>query len=94
MDKIVVTRHVNLIKYLQEVEGITATQIITHANEDDVRDKIVIGILPLHLASLATEIWEVPINVPLELRGIELSVEQLKEFAQPMQKYIVRKIDK
>ena len=53
-DTIVVTRHAALVQYLIEQGLVSASvSVITHATPDDVRDKHVIGVLPLSLAASA-----------------------------------------
>lgn len=90
-DFIVVTRHPALVEYLRE-QGVVGmdVRVIEHASPDDVKGRIVIGILPLHLACLAKEVWEIPLTVPAELRGQELTLEQVRRFAnKKIQKYRV-----
>lgn len=82
-EKIVVTRHPALVDYLLEqgVISVGEFRLITHATIDDVAGKDVIGVLPMALASAANTITEVPLMVPQELRGRELSLDQVREFA-------------
>ena len=49
-----------------------------HVTADDVRGRWVIGVFPLHLAAVADRVTTITLNVPQELRGTELSVEQLR----------------
>ena len=90
-DTVVVTRHPALIKFLVE-QGIVneKTPVISHATADDIEGKHVIGVLPMHMAALALTITEVPLNIPAELRGKELSLEQVKKFAGEPVTYSVR----
>ena len=80
--KIIVTRHQSLVQYLHE-EGIISgyEQIVSHADEDTVRDKEVIGVLPLRLAAMAKTVTEVPLALTAEDRGKELPVERIREIA-------------
>ena len=87
---IVVTRHKALVQFLVKRKMIGAnTPIIAHATEKDVRDKDVIGVLPLRLAALAASVTEVPMDIPAELRGQELSLEQVEAFSGEPVKYTV-----
>lgn len=68
---VVVTRHVGLLQYLRE-EGYVEDndEVIPHVdNVEQVADKVVIGNLPLHLASLAYRVVEIPLEIPEDLRG-------------------------
>lgn len=90
---IVVTRHPALVALLIERGLITAdAPVIAHATAADVRDKHVIGVLPLSLASLALSVTEIPLNVPAELLGVELTLEQCREFAGETRTYAIRDI--
>lgn len=93
MKKLVVTRHQGLVDYLKN-EGIIKgdEKIVSHASPEDIRGNIVIGVLPLSLAVLAAEVWEVPLNLPAELRGVELSEAQVRQFAGNLVKYQVKAV--
>jgi putative CRISPR-associated protein (TIGR02620 family) len=88
---VVVTRHPALIRFLVE-QGIVneKTPVISHAKADDIEGKHVIGVLPMHMAALALTITEVPLNIPAELRGKELDLEQVRAFAGEPVTYSVR----
>lgn len=90
---IVITRHAALAEYLTEI-GVIApgARVLAHATEDDVRKRIVVGVLPLHLAALANAVVHVPLDIPAELRGAELTVEQVRAFARPVEVYVVKQI--
>jgi putative CRISPR-associated protein (TIGR02620 family) len=79
---VVITRHNALVQYLVE-EGIVSEEGIAlpHATPEIVKGKDIIGILPLRLASLAKSITEIPLDLPQELRGKELTIEQVREYA-------------
>ena len=83
MGKLVVTRHPALVELLLERGLIKdgSYELIPHATPEDVAGKDVIGVLPMALAALANTITEVPLMVPPELRGQELSLDQVSEFA-------------
>lgn len=77
--EIIVTRHLALVELLAEM-GLVGpdTPVITHATAEDVLGKHVFGVLPLHLAALADLVTEVTLNIPAEMRGVELTLEQLR----------------
>lgn len=91
---LVVTRHPALLTVLIE-RGLvdTNTPIVTHASEDQVRGKHVLGVLPHRLSSLCGLYTELSINVPPEMRGRELTVEQVREYASAPVTYSVAVVD-
>ncbi len=94
MKEIVVTRHPALVELLRERGVVQGTpEVISHATPEAVSGARVIGVLPLHLAALAAEVVSVSVNVPAELRGSELSLEQLREYAGEPETYRVERID-
>ena len=54
--------------------------------------KDVIGILPLNLAAVCTSVTTIPMNLPAELRGVELSLEQVEQHAGTPQKFVVQDV--
>lgn len=93
MEKIIVTRHPALIKYLEEMRIIDGNEkVITHATEEDVRGKDVIGVLPLSLASVANRVTEVTLNLTPEMRGRELTLEEVRSVAGDVTTYTVIKL--
>ncbi len=90
--KIVVTRHKALVEYIRELGLIDdQVKVISHATADDVRDKDVIGILPLSLAAEANSVTEVPLSLTPDMRGKELSLEEVREIAGNPCTYVVKK---
>ncbi len=89
---IIVTRHSGLIDWLA-MRGITG-KVISQATPDDVRGKHVIGVLPLSLASLAIDITTVDYICPFDLRGVDLSSQQLDDFGAMMNTYRVSKVQR
>ena len=90
MKDTVITRHPALVAYLQEIGMVDdGVRVITHATPDDVRDKDVIGVLPLRLAALASSVTEVPLDIPAELRGQELTLDQIRQYAGEPATYVV-----
>lgn len=78
----VITRHASLTQYLMNIVLIddTAT-VLEHASPADIQDKDVIGVLPHSLSVLTKTFTEVPLRLPSELRGKELSVSDLEQYA-------------
>ena len=94
MRKIVITRHKALIAYLKEI-GIIDDNAIIYDHIDDpsvLEGSHVYGVLPNHLACKSKSLTEIPISIPKELRGQELSIEQIREFAQEPVTYEIRKV--
>lgn len=91
---IVVTRHEALVSYLRELGMIDAdTPVIRHARVEDVRGMNVIGVLPFHLAVEAESVTEVTLNVPDRLRGTDLTLKEVRQFARPPVRYKVERLD-
>ena len=87
---IVVTRHPSLVQHLVELGRITTeTPVIAHATEADVAGRHVIGVLPLRLAAHAASVTEVALNVPPELRGKELTLDDVRRYACATNTYTV-----
>ena len=84
------TRHPALVEYLTEQGVVPAgVEVVTHATAEQVRGRHVFGVLPLHLAAEARRVTEVPLHVPAELRGVELTLTQVRQFAGPLTSYVV-----
>jgi len=90
VETVVVTRHPALVEYLRE-EGLISpdVQVIEHATAEDVRGKRVFGILPLHLAVEAEEVVHIPLDLPPEARGRELTIEEVRRYAGAPVTYVV-----
>lgn len=92
MIDIVVTRHPALVEYLQE-KGLVGedVEVLSHVSdpENELRGKIVAGVLPLHLAAHCVAVIEVPLNLTPEDRGKELSLERVREIAGPARAWSV-----
>lgn len=82
MRKIIVARHPALVQYLIE-RGVCpeGTPVVAHATPEVVRHNHVYGVLPLHLAAEAALVTEVPLALTPEDRGVELSIERMREIA-------------
>lgn len=93
MIELIVTRHTGLVEYLIQ-EGLVqeGVEVISHASPEAISGKHVCGVLPHSLSCLCASFTEVPLFLPAELRGKELTVEQVREFAQPISIYQVTKV--
>lgn len=93
---IIVTRHaatINFFKAYLKEKGYDDIEVITHATEEDVRGKDVYGVLPMSLACHANSITELDLSgIPQELRGAELSKEQIEQYGAGCNTYIVQKL--
>lgn len=94
--KVVVTRHAAFVtvcheRGLIEEDGFV---VLAHASPEEIKGKTVITSgLPLHLAALCKSVVTIPLTLPPELRGKELSVEQMREHAGETEKFLVMKVD-
>ena len=93
--KLVVTRHPALVEYLREIGIVLGNaEVIAHASPEMVTGRDVVGILPHSLSCLTKTFTEVPLFVPVELRGIELTLEQVRLYAKPAVTYKVSVVKK
>lgn len=90
--QIVVTRHRALVAYLLDRDIIKEgdIKIIEHADYKDVEGKDVIGVLPLQLASYAKSITEVSLKLTADMRGKELTFDEVEKVADTPVQYVVR----
>ena len=79
---LIVTRHPGLVEYLREIGAADSrTEVVSHATAEVVAGKHVCGVLPHTLSCLCSYFTEVPLNLPPELRGKELTLEQVRQYA-------------
>lgn len=91
---VVVTRHAALIDYLVEINVIPpGTPYITHASPEQLQGHHVIGVLPLHLAACCDRVTEIPLTLPPELRGRELTLDEVRQYAGAPVTYQVRRVE-
>ncbi len=85
IDTVVVTRHKGLVTYLIEERLVsTDVEVLDHVDHpSQIKGKNVIGILPLSLAIHANTVMDIPLNIPKEMRGKELSAEEVRQYAGP-----------
>ena len=91
----VITRHKALLAYLLDKDIIKEGEykLIEHADYKDVEGQDVIGVLPLQLASYAKSVTEVPLKLTPEMRGKELTFEEVEKIAEKPVKYLVREVN-
>jgi len=91
--EVVVTRHPGLLEVLVEKGIATAeTPVVSHEAAEDIRGKHVAGVLPLALAAECASVTEISLNIPAELRGKELSADQVRQFFAGVHVFTVRDI--
>lgn len=92
MDKIIITRHKGLVNYLISRNVVEKdVKVVEHASPEIVEGKHVYGVLPHSLSCLCKSFTEVPLSLPQELRGKELSFEEIEKYAGEPVTYIVRR---
>ena len=91
----VVTRHKALVDYLLDKDIIKEGEfkLIEHADYPEVQGQDVIGVLPLQLSAYAKSITEVPLKLTPEMRGKELTFDEVSKIAEKPVKYIVREVN-
>ena len=97
MTTYIITRHPATVQYLQEVLNVSAC-VITHADDSFFSgltpEDEVIGILPAPLMAQVCSRTKKPfghfeISLPPDLRGKELSLEDLKKLQPRIVRYVV-----
>lgn len=86
--KILVTRHPGLVDYLAQ-KGYTFDKVISHATSEDVLCQEVWGVLPLNLIELTNRFVSVELTIPAELRGVELTAEDIETLNPKLVEYRV-----
>ncbi len=87
---LVVTRHPGLVEYLRNISLIGAdAEVLEHATASDVEYRHVIGVLPHNLSCLTLSFTEVPLNLPADMRGKELTAEDVAQYAGEPVTYVV-----
>ena len=91
MATLIITRHTGLVEFLKEQGYVSKdAEVKTHASAKDVEGKDVWGVLPHNLSCLCNTFSEVPLNLPAELRGVELTKDQVEQYAGTPVTYQVR----
>lgn len=93
-ESLIVTRHAGLARYFVEKGWVPPdTPVLCQAGPQDVRGKNVFGILPLSVASHAETVTSIPLRIPMELRGKELTAEEFDScVVGPPTTYVISKI--
>ncbi len=91
--ELIVTRHMGLLQYLYEIGLCTDNvKVVDRATPELIKGKHVCGVLPHSLSALTASFTEVPLSLPNELRGVELSYEQVKRYAGKPVTYVIKVI--
>jgi len=94
MEKIVVTRHKNLIEYLKQLNLIDDnTKVYSYATKEDISGKHVIGKLPYFMSCFAGKYTEIQLRTPEEKKGKELSLEELEFYAIGYKTYKIEEVE-
>lgn len=94
---LIVTRHAALVTVIIE-RGIAPpdTEVIAHATAEQVRDRHVIGVLPLHLAAECSRVTEIPMALTpadrVAMAAGDLSLERTREVAGAPVTYAVERV--
>ena len=90
---VVVTRHKTLVQHLRETGIIDGeVKVLSHVEDEDVATisgRTVVGVLPMHLAALCGTYICVPLKIPSDLRGKELTLDEVRKFAGEPEYYEV-----
>lgn len=90
---IVVSRWSAMRDYLVETGFVPPdARLVNHATAADLDGKHVFGHLPFHLAKYCASVTVVPVLVPTHRKGVELTVEDLREYAGDPETYEVTEI--
>jgi len=92
MKTLLVTRHNGLAEYLFR-EGLLeeeTTDVVSHVTPDLVKGRDVWGVLPHSLSCLAATFTEVPLRLTPEMRGRELTADDVAAVAGSPVTYKVR----
>lgn len=79
METIIVSRHPAAVEFIRQQLGIEDAPVMASVTEDDVRGKIVIGNLPMHLAAIASwtgEYWALEFDGAAP-RGAEYTIDDM-----------------
>ena len=90
MKALIVTRHPALVAYLIAQGYVSADSvIIEHATAENVAGQHVWGVLPHSLSCLTKSFTEVPMSIPAEKRGVELTLDDMRAYAGEPVTYVV-----
>lgn len=97
MTTLLISRHPSAIAWVKS--KVMVDKVLTHLTDDDLADltadDTVIGTLPIHLAAEVCEkgatFVYLSLDTPPELRGTELSIEQMDALGARLEGYHVEK---
>lgn len=94
MSTLIVTRHQGLVDYLVAKGFVGAdVEVVEHASAEVVEGKHVWGVLPHSLSVLCASFTEIPLSLPAELRGKELTMEDMEKYAGKPVTYMVNTVE-
>lgn len=90
---LIITRHKGLVELMVEDGLIPASsKVLSHVEDpESLNNRWVIGILPMHLAAKATVFSCPELDLPFELRGKELSKDEMRPYFKGLTHYYVGK---
>ena len=87
---LIVTRHAGLVDHLRaEWPETSDWEVKPHASAEDVRGRVVVGVLPAHLAALTMLHVEIPLDMTQAQRGAELDANAVRAIAGAPRIYAV-----
>ena len=94
MRKLIVTRHKGAIDWIYKYYPNTISwEVKSEVTENDVRDAVVIGVLPPPLASLTAKYFAIEFTSGKSPRGQEWTLEDMENAGAILQQYVIRKGD-
>jgi CRISPR-associated protein Csx16 len=94
MKAVIVTRHQGLLRWLEahHPELMAGAEVLPHITAaEQIRGKVVVGNIPMALAAEAALVMAPTYEVPAELRGQELTAEQLEQLGCHLEAFQVVK---
>ena len=93
-NKVFVGRHEALYEYCREIGliGHNTPAIFNRCNISHIKDKDVVGILPLEMAAFTRTYTEIRLTCHVE-PGIELTLEDIRLGAKPARKYKIEMME-
>jgi CRISPR-associated protein Csx16 len=90
-ETVFVSRHPGAKDWLEahHPELAKTCEYVTQATPSDLEGKIVVGTLPVNLAALCREYWNLDMQIPLDTRGKELTREDMEKFGAKLTRYKV-----
>ena len=93
---LVVTRHAGAVEWLK-AKGFSECEVVAHFAPSMVQSgDVVVGILPLNLVAEVNakggRFFALDMNVPSELRGVEMTAQLMDELGARLQEYRVQAI--